>query len=59
MQMVPDGEFVTTNGHEFVVHMNREALGDLPMGQYNVTVTIKTFVPQRERHGPSSDTRLF
>lgn len=28
--------------------MNREALGALPTGEYDVTVTIKTFVPERE-----------
>jgi hypothetical protein len=48
MLMGADGELVTATGDEFVVHMDREALGDLPMGQYDVTVTIKTFVPQRE-----------
>lgn len=39
---------MTATGDEFVVHMDREALADLPMGQYDVTVTIKTFVPQHE-----------
>ncbi len=41
MLMGADGELVTATGDEFVVHMDREALGDLPMGQYDVTVTIK------------------
>ncbi|MBA2282511.1 MAG: polyketide cyclase [Actinomycetota bacterium] len=27
-------------GDTFVIHMDREALGDLPMGKYDVTVTI-------------------
>jgi uncharacterized protein YndB with AHSA1/START domain len=35
-------------GDEFVVHMDREALNDYPIGKYDVTVTIKTFEPDRE-----------
>lgn len=42
------GEPVTAVGDSFVVHMDREALNDYPMGKYDVTVTIKTFVPDRE-----------
>ena len=48
MLMDADGDVVTTAGDSFVVHMDREALGDLPMGEYDVTVTIKTLVPERE-----------
>lgn len=43
-----DGDVVTAAGQEFVVHMDREALNDLPMGTYDVTVTIKDFEPDRE-----------
>ena len=39
---------VTAVGDSFVVHMDREALNDYPMGRYDVTVTITTFVPDRE-----------
>jgi polyketide cyclase/dehydrase/lipid transport protein len=35
-------------GDTFVVHMDREALNDFPMGKYDVEVTIRTFVPDRE-----------
>ena len=42
------GDRVTAAGDSFVVHMDREALNDFPMGRYDVTVTIKTFVPNRE-----------
>ncbi len=35
-------------GDEFVVHMDREALNDYPMGKYDVTVTITKFEPDRE-----------
>ena len=35
-------------GDEFVVHMDREALNDYPMGRYDVTVTITAFEPDRE-----------
>ncbi|KNX38955.1 SRPBCC family protein [Luteipulveratus halotolerans] len=38
-----DGERVEQVGDTFVVHMDREALGDLPMGRYDVTVTITTY----------------
>jgi hypothetical protein len=31
----------------FVVHMDREALGDMPMGKYDVTVTITAYEPDR------------
>ncbi|TWE12214.1 polyketide cyclase [Rudaeicoccus suwonensis] len=39
---------VSAVGDSFVVHMDREALGDLPMGRYDVTVTIETFEPDAE-----------
>jgi hypothetical protein len=42
------GKPVTAVGDSFVVHMDREALNDYPMGRYDVTVTITTFVPDRE-----------
>lgn len=48
MLMDADGDIVTAVGDSFVVHMDREALGDIPMGEYDVTVNIKTFVPERE-----------
>ncbi|HVB92786.1 MAG TPA: SRPBCC family protein [Acidimicrobiales bacterium] len=48
MLMDATGEPVTAVGDSFVVHMDREALNDYPMGLYDVTVTIKTFVPDRE-----------
>ena len=41
------GEPATAVGDEFVVHMDREALGDLPMGKYDVTVTITAFEQDR------------
>jgi hypothetical protein len=41
------GEPATALGDEFVVHMDREALGDLPMGKYDVTVTITGYEQDR------------
>jgi hypothetical protein len=41
------GEPATAIGHEFVIHMDREALGDLPMGKYDVTVTITGYEQDR------------
>ncbi len=48
MLMDAAGEPVAAVGDSFVVHMDREALNDYPMGKYDVTVSIKTFVPDRE-----------
>ena len=48
MLMSATGEPVTAVGDSFVVHMDREALNDYPLGLYDVTVTIRTFVPDRE-----------
>lgn len=42
------GSAVTAVGDAFVVHMDREALGDLPLGHYDVTVIITTFVADEE-----------
>jgi hypothetical protein len=42
------GDPVTAEGDSFVVHMDREALNDYPMGLYDVTVTITTFEQDRE-----------
>lgn len=35
-------------GDTFVIHMDREALNDYPMGEYDVTVKIITFDQDRE-----------
>jgi hypothetical protein len=48
MLMSATGEPVTAVGDSFVVHMDREALNDYPMGLYDVTVNITTLVPDRE-----------
>lgn len=37
------GESVRRVGDQFVVHMDREALNDRPMGKYDVTVIITRF----------------
>jgi hypothetical protein len=38
-----EGDPVRQVGDEFVVHMDREALNDYPMGKYDVTVIITRF----------------
>ena len=43
-----EGSSVGAAGDSFVVHMDREALNDYPMGHYDVTVTITSYVPDRE-----------
>jgi len=42
------GEPATAVGDTFVIHMDREALNDYPMGRYDVTVVITTFEADRE-----------
>ncbi|MGQ0625705.1 MAG: polyketide cyclase [Sporichthyaceae bacterium] len=42
------GEPVTAIGDSFVIHMDRESLGDFPLGRYDVTVPITVFEPDRE-----------
>ena len=41
------GDPVTAVDDRFVVHMDREALGDRPLGRYDVTVVITRFEPDR------------
>jgi Polyketide cyclase / dehydrase and lipid transport len=42
-----DGAVVTAAGDSFVVHMDREALNDFPLGKYDVTVNIVDFEADR------------
>jgi hypothetical protein len=42
------GEPVSAVGDSFVVHMDREALNDFPLGKYDVTVSITKFQQDRE-----------
>ncbi len=48
MLIAATGDPVSAVGDSFVVHMDREALNDYPMGEYDVTVTITALVPDRE-----------
>jgi hypothetical protein len=48
MLMDAEGKPVTGVDDSFVVHMDREALNDYPLGRYDVTVSITRFVPDRE-----------
>ena len=48
MLMDVTGEPVRAVGDTFVVHMDREALNDRPMGRYDVVVTIATLEPDHE-----------
>jgi hypothetical protein len=48
MLQAASGEPVGAVGDSFVVHMDREALNDFPLGLYDVTVSIVTFEPDRE-----------
>jgi hypothetical protein len=48
MLMEATGDPVRAVGDTFVVHMDREALNDYPLGLYDVTVKIVTFEADRE-----------
>jgi hypothetical protein len=48
MLMSSTGEPASAVGDSFVIHMDREALNDYPLGEYDVTVTITAFEPDRE-----------
>jgi hypothetical protein len=48
MLMDATGDPIRAVGDSFVVHMDREALNDYPLGRYDVTVTIVTFEHDRE-----------
>lgn len=42
------GDPVREVGDSFVVHMDREALNDYPLGEYDVTITIESLIENRE-----------
>jgi hypothetical protein len=48
MLMSSTGEPAKAVGDTFVIHMDREALNDYPMGLYDVTVKITKFEQDRE-----------
>ncbi len=48
MLQAASGEPVAAVDDTFVVHMDREALNDFPLGLYDVTVRIATFEHDRE-----------
>lgn len=48
MLMDATGEPASATGDTFVIHMDREALNDFPLGKYDVTVVITAFEPDRE-----------
>ncbi|MGD1013368.1 MAG: SRPBCC family protein [Acidimicrobiales bacterium] len=48
MLLAAEGAEIAQVGDTFIVHMDREALNDYPMGKYDVKVTITTFEENRE-----------
>jgi hypothetical protein len=48
MLMSSTGEPARAVGDTFVIHMDREALNDYPLGKYDVTVSITAFEQDRE-----------
>jgi hypothetical protein len=53
--MSANGEPVRKGGDTFVVHMDREALHDLDLGLYDVTVTITSYEKDRRLEWKVSD----
>ena len=56
MLMSPTGEPARAVGDTFVVHMDREALNDYPLGQYDVTVRSSRSSRTARSPGRSSRT---
>lgn len=48
MLMDASGDPVSAVGDTFVVHMDREALNDFPLGLYDVTISIVAYEADRE-----------
>ena len=48
MLMSAEGDVVTQVDDTFLVHMDREALNDVPLGKYSVTIRIVKFEKDRE-----------
>ena len=48
MLMSVEGAVVAQAGDTFLVHMDREALNDIPLGKYTVSIRITTFIKDRE-----------
>lgn len=48
LMSAPDGKPVTAVGDWFVMDMDREALGDYPMGKYQVRCTITAFEQDKQ-----------
>lgn len=48
MLLDAEGAPVERPGDRFLVHMDREALGDLPLGKYDVEVVITKLTPDKE-----------
>lgn len=48
MLMSATGSPASAVGDSFVVHMDRDALRDVPLGLYDVTVSFVTYEPDRE-----------
>jgi hypothetical protein len=48
MLMSATGEPASQVGDEFVIHMDREALNDFPLGLYDVSVVITAYEQDRE-----------
>jgi len=48
MLMDATGDRVGAVGDTFIVHMDREALNDIPLGQYSVSIRITAYEKDRE-----------
>ncbi len=48
MLMSSSGEAPGAVGDTFTIHMDREALNDMPLGEYDVTIVFTVYEPDRE-----------
>ena len=47
LMAAPDARPVNNVGDQFTIHMDREALGDMPLGKYTVTNTVTSYEPHK------------
>jgi uncharacterized protein YndB with AHSA1/START domain len=47
LEAAPDARRITAAGQTFAMDMDREPLGDVPLGKYQVTNRVTRFVPDR------------
>ena len=57
MLMEASGDIVVKVGDTFVVHMDREALNDYPLGLYDVRLAVSSITPATSSFQPGRPRR--